>query len=165
MEIQLITGPNGSGKSLFAEQQAVESGENRIYIATMVPQSEENHRRIEKHVNQRKDKSFVTIEVPTDIDKTSVPSDSIVLLEDASNLLANEIFTKQHNSDKVLKDILNLAQHCKKLIVVSISGLSSQGFDAETANYINQLNLLNAQLAEKADGVTEMIDGKAVTIK
>ncbi|MBQ7283515.1 MAG: bifunctional adenosylcobinamide kinase/adenosylcobinamide-phosphate guanylyltransferase [Oscillospiraceae bacterium] len=165
MEIQLIMGPNGSGKSLFAEQQAVESGDNRIYIATMVPQNEENHKRIEKHINQRSGKNFLTIEVPADLDKITVPADSVVLLEDASNLLGNEIFTKQQNCEKVLSDILSLAQCCSKLIIVTISGLTADGFDSETANYINQLNRLNSQLAEKADIVVEIIDGKPVKIK
>ena len=165
MEIQLIMGPNGSGKSLFAEQQAVESGDNRIYIATMVPQNEENHKRIEKHINQRSGKNFLTIEVPADLDKITVPADSVVLLEAASNLLGNEIFTKQQNCEKVLSDILSLAQCCSKLIIVTISGLTADGFDSETANYINQLNRLNSQLAEKADIVVEIIDGKPVKIK
>ncbi|WP_394282720.1 bifunctional adenosylcobinamide kinase/adenosylcobinamide-phosphate guanylyltransferase, partial [Frisingicoccus sp.] len=42
MEIQLVLGPNNSGKSLYAEKLAVESGSKRIYLATMIPQNEEN---------------------------------------------------------------------------------------------------------------------------
>ena len=49
MEIQLIYGPNGSGKSKYAEDVAVAAGEKRVYLATMVPQNEENQLRIAKH--------------------------------------------------------------------------------------------------------------------
>ena len=165
MEIQLIMGSNGSGKSLFAEQAAVESGQKRIYIATMIPYTEENRQRIAKHLDQRKDKNFSTQEIPVDLDTAVVDSDSIVLLEDASNLLANEIFTKGNGADKVLKDIKNLAQKCQKLIIVSIDGLCGEGFDGETQNYINQLNTLNKQLCCIADTVYIMSDGNAVKTK
>ena len=47
MDIQLIIGPNNSGKSLFAEDLAVQNTDSPlIYLATMVPQNEENDRRI-----------------------------------------------------------------------------------------------------------------------
>lgn len=165
MEIQLIMGANGSGKSLFAEQLAVESGEKRVYIATMVPYTEDNHKRIAKHLEQRKGKNFATQEVPVDLDTAAVDSDSIVLLEDASNLLANEIFTRNNGADKVLDDIKTIAQKCKKLIIVSIDGLYGDGFDGETQNYINQLNSLNRKLCDIADTAFIMKDGKAVKIK
>ena len=92
MEIQLILGANSSGKSKYAEDLAVAAGSDRIYLATMVPQNEENDRRIEKHRIQRQDKGFQTIEVPWNIGEIPVDRESVVLLEDASNLFANGIF-------------------------------------------------------------------------
>ena len=53
MELLLILGANSSGKSLYAESIASQHSANPVYIATMVPQNDENLRRIEKHKVQR----------------------------------------------------------------------------------------------------------------
>lgn len=149
MELQLISGPNNSGKSLYAESLAVQNeGHPLIYLATMVPQTSENYERIEKHRQQRLGKGFVTIEEPWDIHKIDIPSDSVVLLEDASNLLANGIFLHHEDALQSYRRILALAKRCYKLIVVSIGGLADNGYDDETSGYIRQLNLLNEMLEE-----------------
>jgi len=156
MEIQLICGPNNSGKSIYAEEVAVQSGRKLVYLATMIPQTEENNKRIEKHRIQRQDKGFQTIEKGWNIGEIDVDQETVVLLEDASNLVANGIFMHGETAQKALDDILKLANKCKKLIVVSISGLSAAGYDTETVNYIEQLNWLNEKLEEKASVVIDM---------
>ena len=148
MDIQLIIGPNNSGKSIYAENLAVQNEDAPlIYLATMIPQTEENDQRIEKHKRQRAGKGFQTIEEPWNIHEISIPSDSIVLLEDASNLLANGIFIHQSNAEECFERILTLSHHCKKLLIVSIDGLTAGKYDSETNHYIDQLNLLNQMLA------------------
>ena len=147
MEIQLILGPNGSGKSIYAENLAVQYNEHPlIYIATMIPHTDENFSRIEKHKLQRAGKGFHTIEEPWNIDELCLSTDSVVLLEDASNLLANGIFQHQQNMTTCFEKIKALASHCQKLIIVSISGYSPGDYDSETNDYINQLNDLNQML-------------------
>ena len=151
MDIQLILGPNNSGKSLYAENLAIQNiGSPLIYLATMIPQTEENKQRIKKHIQQRDGKGFLTIEEPWNIHTLDIPHDSVVLLEDASNLLANGIFVHHSNAIECLKRIKLLANNCKKLIIVSIGGLEEGNFDEETNNYISQLNLLNHSLTEIA---------------
>jgi len=156
MEIQLIYGPNNSGKSKYAEDVAVASGKKLIYLATMVPQNEENLKRIEKHRIQRQDKGFQTIEAGWNIGELEVESDAVILLEDASNLVANGIFMHGTDAEKAYQDILTLAGKCKKLIVVSIGGLSAEGYDAETTHYIEQLNWLNEKLGKIASVVVKL---------
>lgn len=156
MEIQLIYGPNNSGKSKYAEEVAVSAGNKLIYLATMVPQNEENLQRIEKHRIQRRDKGFQTIEAGWNIDKIQTDPETVILLEDASNLVANGIFMHGADAPAALEAILHLAKRCKMLIVVSIGGLCAEGYDAETASYIGQLNWLNEKLEEVADTVVEM---------
>lgn len=147
MEIQLILGPNNSGKSLYAENLVVQNTDcPLIYLATMVPQTHENFARIEKHRIQRLGKGFTTIEMPWNIDKIDIPANSVVLLEDASNLLANGIFQYHANAQQCFAQIVNFAKHCRKLIIVSIAGLTAGDYDAETNHYIHQLNLLNEEL-------------------
>jgi len=156
MEIQLIYGPNNSGKSKYAEDVAVASGKKLIYLATMVPENEENQLRIEKHRLQRQDKGFETIEMAWELEKIAADWETVVLLEDASNLVANGIFMFGADAQKALENILALAERCTKLIVVSIAGLSAEGYDADTSYYIEQLNWLNGRLEDIADSVVEM---------
>ena len=149
MDIQLILGPNNSGKSLYAEDQAVTFSEFPLfYLATMIPQTDENNHRIEKHRIQRMGKGFQTIEEPWNIHTLDLPSNAVVLLEDASNLLANGIFSYNSNVAECYDRILKLAKQCKKLIIVSIAGLTAGDYDAQTNDYIHQLNHLNHQLME-----------------
>lgn len=156
MEIQLILGPNNSGKSLFAEKMAVETLDcPRIYLATMVPQTAENDQRIAKHLRQREGKGFITIEEPWEIHKIDIPSDAVVLLEDASNLLANGIFIHHSDAEETFKRILALSHRCKKLIIVSIAGLEEGNYDEETNQYIRELNSLNIELEKIASHVTK----------
>lgn len=165
MEIQLVLGPNGSGKSLFAENLAVESGSPRIYLATMIPTTEDNHKRIEKHRIQRQEKGFTTIEAGWNIHTLDVPSDSVILLEDASNLLANGIFTHHSSMSDAYGQITDLASRCRKLIIVSIDGLTAEGYDKETTAYINSLNQLNGLLSRLASAVYSMQDGVLISVK
>ena len=159
MELELILGPNGSGKSLFAEAEAVRSGGNLVYLATMIPQTPDNFARIEKHRRQRADKGFRTVERGWNLDSVSVTMDETVLLEDASNLLANGVFVHGAGGAEALRQILSLAGRSKKLIVVSIEGLLEEGYDEETAAYIRALNDLNAALARRASAVYRMEQG------
>lgn len=159
MDIQLILGPNNSGKSLFAEKMVVET-ENlqRIYLATMIPQTEENNERIQKHIAQREGKDFLTIEEPWNIHTLNIPKNSVVLLEDASNLLANGIFVHHSNYQESFERILTLGEKCKKLIIVSIDGLTvSNSYDSETNDYIRQLHLLNDLLATVSSNVKNIL--------
>lgn len=148
MDIQLILGPNNSGKSLYAENIAIQNIDSPLfYLATMVPQTDDNYKRIEKHKLQRSGKGFFTIEEPWNIHSLDIPSNAVVLLEDASNLLANGIFIHKSDATACFERIISLAEQCKKLIIVSIAGLTAN-FDAETNNYINQLNHLNELLED-----------------
>lgn len=165
MEIKLIIGPNSSGKSLYAENIAAEHSNSPVYIATMVPYTEENHKRIEKHIKQREDKNFTVFEVPFDVCNTDVGKEDIVLLEDVSNLLANGIFTQSKTADDTLQDIIKLAEKCKMLVAVNISGLSAEGYNGETAQYIDGINYLNKKLSEIAAEVVKMENSIPVKIK
>ena len=56
--LTLIVGGSASGKSAFAENYAMEAGENRIYIATMQPMDNECLARIEKHLWDARTEKF-----------------------------------------------------------------------------------------------------------
>ena len=94
---------------------------------------------------------------------TNLPT--YVLLEDASNLLANSIFEKGGNTDSVFSDITKLSNNCKELFIVTISGLSADGYDGETADYIHAMDRLNQKLADISHIVIEMREGMPVYVK
>jgi len=99
--IILVKGANGSGKSAYAEKRAVAFGGKLFYIATMLPCGDEGAARVAKHRNQRAGMGFVTLERPFLITDENLPADCTVLVEDVSNLLANNIFGK--NSANMLE--------------------------------------------------------------
>ncbi len=150
-KLVLISGPNGSGKSQLAESIAGRLSGDRYYIATMRPVNEDNLMRIEKHRKQRSGLGFLTLECPYSLVDASVSPGSVVLLEDVSNLLANAMFEKGGTVLSVMEDINGLLERCGILIAVTISGLDNEGYDGETAGYINGLNEINGRLLELAD--------------
>lgn len=156
----LISGPNGSGKSSFAEQFIGKTHGERYYIATMIPHTDDNYLRIDKHRRQREQFNFHTLELPYKIGDAPVKKGDIVLLEDVSNLLANNIFEKGNGTEDVFCDICKLLKHCGVLTAVTISGLESAGYDEETEAYINSLNELNRKLFDMADAAVSMQDNE-----
>lgn len=161
----LITGANGSGKSAFAESLVSDFPGKRVYLATMVAETAENRRRVEKHRRQRAGMEFATRELPWHLEQAKIGPADVVLLEDVSNLLANGLFAHGGNKEQALEQILNLERRCGVLLVVSISGLSEKAYSGETAAYIRDLHWLNTKLLEAADEAYEMGKDGAKWIK
>lgn len=159
-KIILVSGPNGSGKSQFAEELVQKIPGRRYYIATMIPQTEENRRRIERHRQQRQNLGFTTLEIPCQIQGAPIPKDGVVLLEDVSNLLANTVFGSGEDQQQVYHRICGLADRCRRLIAVTISGLHPGSYEGETAGYIHSLNRLNQMLFQRAAAAAEMENGE-----
>lgn len=157
----VISGKNDSGKSLFAENLIAKHKSKLYYIATMIPKTADNRDRIEKHKKQRENLAFTTLELPYSLSEARV-EDGAVLLEDVSNLVANNIFDKGVESDKVLEDILNLTAKCSLVVAVTISHLVSADYEGETAMYIDSLNKINEELRNRASVSVIMENGKAV---
>ena len=167
----LVSGGSGSGKSEFAESLVVSSGlEERVYLATMQVWDEESVRRVERHRAMRAGKGFQTLECPTGLDKLEVPSGSALLLEDLSNLSANEYFAPQGGGkgafDRVLAGVETAAARAGLLVVVT-NELFSDGvrYDPETAAYLELLANLNRAIAAKAEQVYEVVCGIPVAWK
>lgn len=168
----LVSGENNSGKSRFAEQLIAKMTGNRIYLATMRPCTEENHRRIAKHKKQREGLHFQTLELPFEVGDAPVRETDVVLLEDVSNLLANVLFEKKGTVNGVYEDLFRLYQRAGTLVAVTITGLEPEtgegdeaGYDEETKAYIRALNELNTRLEDLSDQVFVMQEGEAVRKK
>ena len=167
----LVIGGSGSGKSEYAEQRILEAGEiPRYYVATMEPFGEEGKKRIARHRALRAGKGFVTVECVTHLERLKLPQKGAVLLEDLSNLLANEIWSETGSgwSDNLAKDICqtirNLAEEHPLLVAVG-NDIHRDGVaqTPEMEQYISLLAECQARLAALADEVVEVVCGIPVT--
>ena len=178
----LVTGGAGSGKSEYAESLALsfcDKAGSMFYIATMYPyDDEETKRRIQRHRSLREGKGFVTIERPFEISKVldeikASPDheydglkDVVVLLEDLTNLYANECYQTDGHPHEIVAPLRELAANVKALIVVS-NELYCDGilYPEETLGFLRELSMINRDIAHDADKVYEVVAGIPVAVK
>ena len=159
--LSLIIGGAASGKSEYAERHVMKLPGSRIYLAAMEPQDDECRARIARHRAARAGKGFRTIERYRDLAGIDVPADGDVLLEDLSNLLANELYGPGgQGTEAVCAGLRSLAGRCAHLTVVT-NEIFSGGTDhmQSTLAYMRALAELNRMLAGRADFVCELVCG------
>ena len=164
--IVLVTGGSGCGKSTWAEKLVASLPEdNRFYIATMQVYDDESVKRVARHRAQRADKGFITIECEKDLASADVPEGSTVLLEDLVNLMANEMFSGG-DVERIVPALEALAQKCRHLVMVTNDVFSDGVAYAEsTQEYLRQLAFINAQAAQLADCVVEVVYSIPLCVK
>ena len=166
----LVSGGAGSGKSAFAESLVTSSGlDRRIYLATMQVRDDESVRRVERHRQMRTGKGFETVECPAGLADAVLPSGCAVLLEDLSNLFANEYFSphgREGAFDRVRSGIRRAAEQAALLVVVT-NELFSDGmaYDPVTLDWLAGLARLNRAAAALAGQVYEVVCGLPVVWK
>ena len=168
--LYLVTGGAGSGKSAFAEGLITASPHaTRVYLATMQGGDGESERRIARHRAMRAGKGFVTLERPRDLAGAPVPEGSAVLLEDLSNLTANEYFSPLGPAGAGERVLAGVAHLCERaaLVVVVANELYSDGlaYGGDTAAYLTCLAGLARAIAARADRVYEVVCGLSVCWK
>lgn len=196
--IILVTGGSGSGKSAHAEDivTTLGAGSSLYYLATMQVFDEEGKKKIKRHQDLRAGKGFTTIEQPIDIGSAAekisecekltekmckfenenstgkVRTETVVLLECMSNLVANEMFSNiAQNSNKSVEDrivsgIHKLDDICSCLVIVT-NNVFEDGitYEPSTMEYIKVLGDVNRKLASLADQVIEVVAGIPVKVK
>ena len=158
-----VSGGSGSGKSAFAESLIVGSGLfPRAYIATMEPYGEEGQARIARHQLLRAGKGFTTFECSRNLAGLSLPVGCAALLEDLTNLFANEWFGGEQAgaSSRVLAGLNDLAENVPLVVVVG-NDVFSDGlnYDPDTLADLRALAALNRAVAQRADQVWEVVCG------
>ena len=165
--LTLIIGAAASGKSALAERLAQTLPGNKIYLATMDARDPESLKRIERHRQLRAGKGFQTVEQPRALERVTLPEDANVLLEDLSNLLANEMFSPSGGgAAAALSGIEALRRQCRHLTVVT-NEIFSGGSDyaGDTLHYLAELAWLNRTIASYADTVAEVVCGLPNVLK
>lgn len=158
-----ITGGAGSGKSAFAEDQILRSpAAPRLYVASMEPSGPEAEARIARHRALRAGKGFETVERPRALETLPVPAGCAVLLEDLTNLFANEWFgpARTDAAERILAALRRLGQRAALTVVVG-NDLFSDGmdYDAGTLAFLRALAGLARETAALADQVYEVVCG------
>lgn len=181
-----ITGGAGSGKSEYAEQLAerlhAELAGPLYYVATMhpAPRDSDAAARIAKHQKRRAGRGYTTIECPTDIaqlralltkgsnqpDIAADASRAVFLLEDLTNLYANEVYGTSGHPHEIVAPLLELKRQAGAVIIVA-NELYSDGiaYAPETATFLRDLAGIAAELSAAADQVTEVVYGIPVQLK
>ena len=170
--LSIIIGGSGSGKSAFAEDLVCRLPGRRIYIATMTARDPESLQRIARHRQARAGREFETLERGRDLagaaeSESELPARANVLLEDLSNLLANEMFHPEGGGiDAVRAGIKVLKDRGESLTVVTNEIFSDGGrYDGMTELYLRNLAMLNRELAREADLVAEVVCGLPNVLK
>lgn len=179
--LYLVTGGSGSGKSEYAEKLICnlcrqKGGGEKYYIATMIPYGEETKKKIQRHREMRKEKSFHTRECYLHlrafvqeefVQKEEKISDRrFALLECMSNLVANELFEKDGaGAERLMREITEgvrlLTESCEDVVVVTNEVCSESAEDPPEMMFYKQvLAGINCQLAEKAVQMTEVVYGQ-----
>ena len=167
----LVIGHSKAGKSRYAEALAVKQASGPlVYIATLIPvgDGEFGAGLVKRHRAQREGLGFETFEQPLDVSAVPMPANATVLLEDASNLVANNLFCagRTGGAAAAFDDIWALKAKCEHLVAVSFYGLvPKEEYDEATNHYIEQISVLNERLKDAADAVAQLEHGEATVLK
>jgi len=169
--VTLVLGGARSGKSRFAQQLAARAGKV-TFFATAQATDEEMRRKIERHRRERPT-SWVTVEVPVELDSAirEYSRSSELLLVDCLTLYAANIMTHdRENADLIHKRVERL---CETLCsvqpsVVLVSNEVGSGvvpsFPAGVL-FRDLLGEINQKVARIADNVLMMFAGLPLALK
>ena len=127
----------------------------------------ESRERVLRHRAQREGLGFETVERRTDLAGAELPAEASVLLEDLSNLLANEMFMPAGGDIRSVREGLSHLEAVSRHLTVVSNELFSDGrrYEGDTLRYMEQLAELNRELARRADLVVEVVCGLPNVLK
>lgn len=160
--LTFVIGGAGSGKSAYAERLLASCPGPRYYLATMQVWDEECRRRVERHREMRAGKGFQTLECPLDLAGLRLPAAGAVLLEDLTNLAANERYAPggagldtlqavSHGLEKLYRQTTDL------IVVGNELFCGGTDYEGDTVAYLKLLADLHRRLASVADNVCEVV--------
>lgn len=173
--IVLLVGGSKSGKSMAAQKYAkrlYNEDSSLYYIATMKPYDDEDLKRIENHIEERKGWGFTTIEKSYDIKDilSKIVNNDTILIDSITSLATNEMFPKNgfvsKVSDKIINEIKLITNNVKNSVIVT-DYLFSDGiiYDDYTDAFRRELGNINISLASIADIVIEFSFGNEIIHK
>ena len=172
----LISGGCKNGKSGFAQKIAcrLSANSNRYYVATMIPFDDEDRRRVARHIADRADMGFRTLEVGRDIASCLDRADGngTFLIDSITALLLNEMFTSHEGkadpraAERCIRGLCEIAKRAENAVFVSDYIYSDAArYDEFTESYRRSLASLDRALAKECDTVIELCAGNVIIHK
>lgn len=159
----LIIGGSKSGKSQIGEKIALTLNKDKvIYIATMKPYDEEDEKKIQLHIKNRKGLNFFTIEKQSNLQEivSKISTEDTVLIDSITSLLTNEMFVGDEIIYNPLSNILNglikIINKARNTVIISDYIFNDAiVYDEITGNFKRQLGMINRELAKLCNKVIE----------
>jgi adenosylcobinamide kinase/adenosylcobinamide-phosphate guanylyltransferase len=172
--IELVLGGARSGKSRYAEQQAVKSEKQVIYIATAEAGDAEMQARITKH-RQDRPAHWKTVEEPIKLAEViqKYSEENTCLLVDCLTLwLTNILFNKQgdlqqevfEKETNALFDVLTTFSG-QALLVTNEVGLGIVAMDKMTRRFVDEAGFVHQKIAALSDKVVMLTAGLPQVLK
>lgn len=159
-----ITGGCKNGKSTFAVHKAMELGEKRFYVATMIARDAEDVKRVEYHRARREGLGFTTVESP-DLTGFAAEKDGVYLVDSVTALVQNAMFpengkTNSEVAKEAIEKMRALMKRAGSAIFVSDFLYSNGGrIEGLTAEFARNLSEAERFLAQNCDKTFEICAG------
>ena len=184
-QVHLVLGGARSGKSRFAEQAAIESDKNVVYIATATVYDDEMQQRINRHIDDRP-AHWLTVEEPlllAQVLKHHADKDTCLLVDCLTLWLTNVLMAEQDQSTGSIgtKDrlavIKSLAEYKEELLttlvslpgqVILVSNEVGQGIvpmGELSRRFVDEAGWLHQDIARIANKVTLVVAGLPMALK
>ncbi len=165
-----ILGGARSGKSGYAEKLAINSGKERIYIATAKALDDEMKQRVLRHKKDRASSAWITIEEPLALAKClqQWASPERVILVDCltmwlTNLLSEDSAVLKAEVEALLAGLDSLQGDV--IFVSNEVGMGIIPMGELTRLFVDETGRLHQQLAQRVDNVMLMVAGLPHKIK
>lgn len=156
-----LSGGCKNGKSLWAQRIAVALPAPHFYLATMDPHDEEDLARIARHLRERENWGFETVECFTNILTALDGRNGTFLLDSVTALLSNEMFRADGSVDfsapeRVADELAAFAEKADHVVFVS-DYLYADGirYDELSEAYRRGLATVDRRLAAVCGNVAE----------
>jgi adenosylcobinamide kinase/adenosylcobinamide-phosphate guanylyltransferase len=171
-EIVFVIGGCRSGKSTYAMQTAEKvPAEQKIFIATCVPQDDEMKRRVARHQKERS-QNWVTVEAPLDLPEAILQNSrrGDVILVDCLTLWVSNLLMETGDQNKIEDTISQLIEALEKTAgpIVLVSNEVGAGIVPENRlarQFRDITGWVNQAVAKCANKVVWMVAGIPVTVK
>ncbi|WP_323786269.1 bifunctional adenosylcobinamide kinase/adenosylcobinamide-phosphate guanylyltransferase [Thalassovita sp.] len=166
-KLTLVLGGAGSGKSDWAENTVIQSGYDKVYVATAQAWDEEMKAKIHRHQHQRGN-TWSTIEAPLDIvtPLSNARSGQVVLLDCATMWLSNHLLAGSDLATEEERFITALRECAAPVVVVTNEvGMSVVPENALARRFRETQGKLNQRIAAQANLVVTVMAGLPLVLK
>ena len=175
--VTLITGGSRSGKSAFAQQLAEQEPGAKLFLATCPVTDDEMAARIKRHIADRKEAGWMTVEEEVDVaDRLEKSQEYTVVLVDCLTLWVNNLMYHAEQENEVLDEdtvaakaaeiLQKTREHSGRVLFVTNEvGLGIVPENETARRYRDLVGRCNQRIAAAADDVYLVSCGIPIQIK